>query len=146
LGYSFYNSWPYVIFKEKYRYQGIIVPSNFQYPENHHLQPRLKAKPLRLLYPEQRHEQQQTPGAALPLLFFIQCHHPGRNGPLLLDLFWPRQSRALHPFINGSVIPFIHLRDFHQAINQASEKAQVSQVNFQKTVEALKIPDQNETK
>jgi hypothetical protein len=42
------------------------------------------------------------------------------------------------------VIPFIHLRDLNQVINHASEKAQSSMANFQKTVEALKILDQHE--
>ena len=54
------------------------------------------------------------------------------------------QSKALHPFLNGSVIPFIHLRDLHQVINQASKKAQSNLAHFQKTVEALKILDQHE--
>jgi hypothetical protein len=54
------------------------------------------------------------------------------------------QSKSLHPYLNGSVIPFIHLRDLNQVINQASEKAQASPANFLKTVEALKILDQHE--
>jgi len=54
------------------------------------------------------------------------------------------QSKTFHPYLNGSVIPFIHLRDLNQVINQASEKAQASPANFQKTVEALKILDQHE--
>ena len=54
------------------------------------------------------------------------------------------QSKSLHPYLNGSVIPFIHLRDLNQVINQASEKAQASPANFQKTVEALKILDHQE--
>ena len=54
------------------------------------------------------------------------------------------QSRSLHPYLFGSVIPFIHLRDLSQVINQASIKALASPANFQKTVEALKILDQHE--
>jgi hypothetical protein len=54
------------------------------------------------------------------------------------------QSRSLHPYLSGSVIPFIHLRDLSQVINQASEKAQASPANFLKTVKALKILDQHE--
>ena len=54
------------------------------------------------------------------------------------------QSRSLHLYLSGSVIPFIHLRDLSQVINQASEKAQASPANFLKTVEALKILDQHE--
>ena len=54
------------------------------------------------------------------------------------------QSKALHPYLNGSVIPFIHLRDLNQVINQASEKALATPANFLKTVEALKILDQHE--
>ena len=54
------------------------------------------------------------------------------------------QSKTFHPYLNGSVIPFIHLRDLHQVINQASEKAQASPENKQKIVEALKILDQHE--
>ena len=54
------------------------------------------------------------------------------------------QSRSLHPYLSGSVIPFIHLRDLSQVINQASEKAKSNQAHFDKTVEALKILDQHE--
>jgi hypothetical protein len=54
------------------------------------------------------------------------------------------QSKSLHPYLNGSVIPFIHLRDLKQVINQASEKALATQANFLKTVEAFKILDQHE--
>ncbi len=54
------------------------------------------------------------------------------------------QSKSLHPYLNGSVIPFIHLRDLNQVISQASEKALATPANFQKTVEALKILDQHE--
>jgi len=54
------------------------------------------------------------------------------------------QSKSLHPYLNGSVIPFIHLRDLNHVINQASEKALATPANFQKTVEALKILDQHE--
>ena len=54
------------------------------------------------------------------------------------------QSRSFHPHLIGSVIPFIRLRELSQAIKQASEKAQASLANFQKTVEALKILDQHE--
>ena len=54
------------------------------------------------------------------------------------------QSKSLHPYLNGSVIPFIHLRDLNQVIKQASEKAMATPANFQKTVEALKILDQHE--
>ena len=54
------------------------------------------------------------------------------------------QSKTFHPYLSGSVIPFIHLRDLNQVINHASEQAQASPANFQKTVEALKILDQHE--
>jgi hypothetical protein len=54
------------------------------------------------------------------------------------------QSKSLHPYLNGSVIPFIHLRELNQVISQASEKAQANPGSFQKTVEALKILDQHE--
>jgi hypothetical protein len=54
------------------------------------------------------------------------------------------QSKSLHPYLNGSVIPFIHLRDLNQVISQASEKALAAPANFKKTVEALKILDQHE--
>ena len=54
------------------------------------------------------------------------------------------QSKSLHPYLKGSVIPFIHLQDLNQVINQASEKALATPANFLKTVEALKILDQNE--
>ena len=54
------------------------------------------------------------------------------------------QSRSFHQHLIGSVIPFIRIHELSQAINQASEKAQASQANFLKTVEALKILDRQE--
>ncbi len=54
------------------------------------------------------------------------------------------QSKSLHPYLNGSVIPFIHLRDLNRVISQASEKALATPANFLKTVETLKILDQHE--
>jgi len=54
------------------------------------------------------------------------------------------QSKSLHPYLIGSVIPFIRLHDLNQVISQASEKAQASPANFLKTVEALKILDRQE--
>lgn len=54
------------------------------------------------------------------------------------------QSKSLHPYLTGSVIPFIRLHDLSQVINQASDKAQVNPSAFQKTVEVLKILDQQE--
>ena len=54
------------------------------------------------------------------------------------------QSKSLHPSLTGSVIPFIRLHDFSQVINQASDKAQLNPSAFQKTVEVLKILDQQE--
>ncbi len=54
------------------------------------------------------------------------------------------QSKTFHPYLNGSVIPFIHLRDLNRVISQASEKALATPANFLKTVETLKILDQHE--
>jgi len=54
------------------------------------------------------------------------------------------QSRSFHQHLIGSVIPFIRLHELSQVINKASEKAQASPANFQKTVEALKILNQHE--
>jgi len=54
------------------------------------------------------------------------------------------QSRSFHQHLIGSVIPFLRLNELSQVINQASEKAQASPANFQKTVEALKILNQHE--
>jgi len=54
------------------------------------------------------------------------------------------QSKSLHPYLTGSVIPFIRLHDLNQVISQASEKAHASPANFLKAVESLKILDQHE--
>jgi hypothetical protein len=54
------------------------------------------------------------------------------------------QSKTLHPYLNGSVIPFIHLRDLTQVINQASDIAKANLTHFDKTVETLKILDHQE--
>jgi len=54
------------------------------------------------------------------------------------------QSKSFHPYLTGSVIPFIRLQDLNQVISQAAEKALASPATFQKSVESLKILDRQE--
>ena len=49
------------------------------------------------------------------------------------------QSKAFHPYLIGSVIPFIRIGNLGQVISQAAEKALASPATFQKSVESLKI-------
>lgn len=54
------------------------------------------------------------------------------------------QSKAFHPYLIGSVIPFIHISDLVKVINHAVEKALANPGSFQKSVDALKLLDQHE--
>lgn len=54
------------------------------------------------------------------------------------------QSRAFHPYLIGSVIPYIRIGDLYQAITQAAKKALANPGSFNKSVEALKMLDQHE--
>ena len=54
------------------------------------------------------------------------------------------QSKAFHPYLIGSVIPYIRIDNLNQAITQAAKKALANPVSFNKSVEALKLLDQHE--
>jgi len=51
------------------------------------------------------------------------------------------QSKSFHPYLRGSVIPFIIIKELQKAIIQASEKAQANPTKFNKAISSLKQLD-----
>ncbi len=56
-------------------------------------------------------------------------------------LFGLWQSNAFHPYLRGSVIPFIIIQELQKVIIQASEKAQANPAKFNKAISSLKQLD-----
>ena len=54
------------------------------------------------------------------------------------------QSKSFHPFLRGSVIPFIILDELKECISEAAAKANESPAEFRKSVELLKMIEQKE--
>lgn len=58
-------------------------------------------------------------------------------------LFWVSyalwRSKAFHPYLIGSVIPFIRIGDFKQVISEELEVVKVNPVEFTRTIEKLKF-------
>lgn len=48
------------------------------------------------------------------------------------------QGNFFHPFLTGSVIPFIRLDDLKSVINNAYEKAEMKNGEFQKSIETVR--------
>lgn len=59
-------------------------------------------------------------------------------------LFGLWRTKAFHPFLKGSVIPFITLSDLQKCIQTGSEQANQDLVKYHKNVEALKFLDLKE--
>lgn len=56
-------------------------------------------------------------------------------------LFGLWQSKAFHPYLRGSVIPFIIIKELQKVIILASEKAQANPGKFNKAISSLKQLD-----
>jgi len=56
------------------------------------------------------------------------------------------QSNAFYPFLRGSVIPFVVLRDVKSCLLDALDKVETSPAQFEKAVAALQGLEQMETK
>ncbi|NOZ36002.1 MAG: hypothetical protein GXO80_11980 [Chlorobi bacterium] len=54
------------------------------------------------------------------------------------------QSKAFHPFLIGSVIPFIRIGEFKKCIQAAEEKAKENLTVYKKVIKALKLIHQQE--
>ena len=54
------------------------------------------------------------------------------------------KAKAFHPYLRGSVIPFIILKELKKLIIQASEKAFINQDKFNKVIASLQQLDKLE--
>ena len=74
----------------------------------------------------------------------FQCIEEKEQVYWLLFSLW--QSKAFYPYLRGSVIPFIVLRDIKECIADGLEKAETNPAQFQKAVEALRSLEEMEKK
>ncbi len=54
------------------------------------------------------------------------------------------QSKAFHPFIIGSVIPFIRIGEFKKCVRTAEEKANRNLKAYKKIISAMQVLDKQE--
>lgn len=66
----------------------------------------------------------------------FQCTEEKEQVYWLLYSLW--QSRALYPYLRGSVIPFVVLRDMKKCIQEGLERAEGNPDQFQNAVKALR--------
>lgn len=62
----------------------------------------------------------------------------------LLYSLW--QSKAFYPFLRGSVIPFIVIRDVKECLSDGLEKVEANPIQFEKAVAALRSLEDMENK
>ena len=62
----------------------------------------------------------------------------------LLYSLW--QSKAFYPFLRGSVIPFIVIRDVKERLSDGLEKVEANPIQFEKAVVALRSLEDMENK
>lgn len=74
----------------------------------------------------------------------FQCVEEKEQVYWLLYSLW--QSQAFYPYLRGSVIPFVVLRDVKQCISEGLEKAETNPAQFEKAVEALQSLETMENK
>ena len=74
----------------------------------------------------------------------FQCEENKEQVYWLLYSLW--QSKAFYPYLRGSVIPFIVLRDIKECVADGLEKAEANPTQFQKVVEALRSLEEMEKK
>ena len=81
-----------------------------------------------------------------PNCFIIQfqCEQEKEKIYWLLYSLW--QSKAFYPFLRGSVIPFVVLRDVKECLGVGTEKMEANPAQFQKAVEALRNLEEMEKK
>ncbi len=74
----------------------------------------------------------------------FQCEEEKEMVYWLLYSLW--QSRAFYPYLRGSVIPFVVLRDVKECLLNGLEKMKANSDQFQKAVEALRNLEAMENK
>jgi hypothetical protein len=76
--------------------------------------------------------------------FIIEIENDKDKESLYWLLFGLWRSNFFHPFLRGSVIPFITIGDFKKCLSSAIEKANLDLHKFQKSINALKLLEQKE--
>lgn len=74
-----------------------------------------------------------------PNCFVLTASTPAEKDFFYWLCFGLWQSNSFHPFLRGTVIPFIVLDELKQCIREAAAKANESPVQFRKSVELLKF-------
>ncbi len=73
-----------------------------------------------------------------PNCFVILCNNEDEKEQLYWLCVGLWQSKTYHPFLRGSVIPFVNLSDVNSCISQAYKEAKESFVGFQKSIKTLR--------
>ena len=73
-----------------------------------------------------------------PNCFVIQFQSEMEKEQIYWLLYSLWQSKAFYPYLRGSVIPFVVLRDVKECLADAMEKMDANPGQFQKAVEALR--------
>ena len=76
--------------------------------------------------------------APCPNCFVIQCKIDSEKEQLYWLAFSLWQSRAFYPFLRGSVIPFVVLRDVKFCLSDGLNKANENPAQFEKVVSTLR--------
>lgn len=81
-----------------------------------------------------------------PNCFVIQFQSEEEKEQVYWLLYSLWQSRAFYPFLRGSVIPFIILRDVKKCLLDGLGKMEANPAQFQKAVETLRSLEEMENK
>jgi hypothetical protein len=81
-----------------------------------------------------------------PNCFVIQFQSETDKEQIYWLLYSLWQSKAFYPYLRGSVIPFVVLRDVKECLADAMEKMKANPGQFQKAVEALRSLETMENK
>lgn len=81
-----------------------------------------------------------------PNCFVIQFQSEEEKEQVYWLLYSLWQSKAFYPYLRGSVIPFVVLRDIKECLTDAMEKMEANLGQFKKTVEALRSLEAMENK
>ena len=73
-----------------------------------------------------------------PNCFVIQCETEAEKEQIYWLSYSLWQSKAFYPFLRGSVIPFVLLRDVKEYLADAMEKMYANPEQFEKAVAALR--------
>jgi hypothetical protein len=84
--------------------------------------------------------------APCPNCFIIQCKSEVEKEQIYWLSYSLWQSKAFYPFLRGSVIPFIVLRDVKSILLDGLNKADENPVQFEKAVAALRSLEEMENK